>query len=72
MFLQYITTFYHEDGETYNTEIHTLETLRAGAVRPTVDIAGCQLLKKYYCQLHFLKSRFPMEEGQPASVSFTW
>lgn len=70
--VQYITAFYHEDGETYITEIHSLEQLRAAAVRPTLDVAGCQNLKKYYCQLHFLKSRFPMEEGQAVAVNFVW
>ncbi|KAK4879126.1 hypothetical protein RN001_007272 [Aquatica leii] len=69
---QYISSFYHEDPESYNNEIHTLETLRAGAVRPVIDISGCQMLKKYYCQLHFLKSRFPMEDGNACSVYFSW
>ncbi|KAF5269203.1 hypothetical protein FQR65_LT02504 [Abscondita terminalis] len=69
---QYISGFYNEDAESYNNEIHTLETLRAGAVRPAIDISGCQMLKKYYCQLHFLRSRFPMEENQTCSVYFSW
>lgn len=69
---QYISSFYHEDPEAYNTEIHNLETLRSGAVRPAIDVSGCQMLKKYYCQLHFLKSRFPMEDGQPCAVYFSW
>lgn len=69
---QYIAAFYNEDPESYQTEIHNLETLRAGAVRPSKDVNGVQLLKKYYCQLHFLKSRFPMEENQDASVKFSW
>lgn len=46
--------------------------LRASAVRPSKDVNGVQLLKKYYCQLHFLKSRFPMEENQDAAVPFSW
>ncbi|EFA03751.2 tyrosine-protein phosphatase non-receptor type 23 [Tribolium castaneum] len=69
---QYIATFYNEDPESYSSEISNLESLRAAAIRPTIDVAGCQLLKKYYCQLHFLKSRFPMSEGQAAAVYFTW
>ncbi|KAB0798419.1 hypothetical protein PPYR_09412 [Photinus pyralis] len=69
---QYISSFYHEDPEGYNTEIHNLETLRSAAVRPAIDVSGCQMLKKYYCQLHFLKSRFPMEDGQPCAVYFSW
>ncbi|XP_045472120.1 tyrosine-protein phosphatase non-receptor type 23 isoform X2 [Harmonia axyridis] len=69
---QYIAQFYGEDPESYNNEIHNLESLRGGAVRPTIDVEGIQLLKKYYCQLHFLKSRFPMEELQVAAVNFSW
>nr|XP_023015123.1 tyrosine-protein phosphatase non-receptor type 23 [Leptinotarsa decemlineata] len=69
---QYIATFYNEDPESYSTEINNLESLRAAAVRPSTDYNGIQLLKKYYCQLHFLKSRFPMEENQEAAVQFSW
>ncbi|XP_011638126.1 tyrosine-protein phosphatase non-receptor type 23 [Pogonomyrmex barbatus] len=69
---QYIRDFYNEDPESYNNEIHQLESLRSMAVRPPVDMAGCVLLKKYYCQLHFLQSRFPMYKDGPAAVTFTW
>lgn len=70
--LQHITNFYHEDGETYNEEVHNLEVLRGAATRPVTDVTGCQTLKKYYCQLSFLKTRFPMEDGQPCSMYFSW
>lgn len=69
---KYIATFYGEDPDSYTTEINNLESMRATAVRPSMDVNGVQLLKKYYCQLHFLKSRFPMEENQDASVHFSW
>ncbi|XP_060518621.1 tyrosine-protein phosphatase non-receptor type 23 isoform X2 [Cylas formicarius] len=69
---QYIANFYHEDPESYTTEIYNLESLRGAAVHPSKDVSGIQNLKKYYCQLHFLKSRFPMEEGQPCAVQFVW
>ncbi|XP_066587740.1 tyrosine-protein phosphatase non-receptor type 23-like [Prorops nasuta] len=69
---QYIRDFYNEDPESYSNEIHQLESLRAMAVRPPIDIAGCLLLKKYYCQLHFLQSRFPMGKEGAAAVTFTW
>ncbi|XP_033207497.1 tyrosine-protein phosphatase non-receptor type 23 isoform X2 [Belonocnema kinseyi] len=69
---QYIRDFYNEDPESYNTEIHQLESLRASAVRPPIDVKGCELLKRYYCQLHFLQSRFPMGKDGPAAVTFTW
>lgn len=71
-FLQYIQEFYNDDPESYNNEIHQLESLRSMAVRPPVDMAGCALLKKYYCQLHFLQSRFPMYKEGPAAVRFIW
>ncbi|XP_056643679.1 tyrosine-protein phosphatase non-receptor type 23 [Diorhabda sublineata] len=69
---KYIATFYGEDPDSYTTEINNLDSLRAAAVRPSMDVNGVQLLKKYYCQLHFLKSRFPMEEHQDASVNVSW
>ncbi|KAG5896890.1 hypothetical protein JTB14_033528 [Gonioctena quinquepunctata] len=69
---QYIAAFYNEDPESYITEIHNLESLRATAIRPPMDYNGVQILKKYYCQLYFLKARFPMEENQDAAVQFSW
>ncbi|XP_032670554.1 tyrosine-protein phosphatase non-receptor type 23 isoform X2 [Odontomachus brunneus] len=69
---QYIRDFYNEDAESYTNEIHQLESLRSMAVRPPIDMAGCVLLKKYYCQLHFLQSRFPMGKDGVAAVTFTW
>ena len=36
------------------------------------DFTGCSTLKKYYSQLHFLQSRFPMKEDGDAAISFTW
>ncbi|XP_012529695.1 tyrosine-protein phosphatase non-receptor type 23 [Monomorium pharaonis] len=69
---QYIKDFYNEDPESYNNEIHQLESLRSMAVRPPVDMAGCALLKKYYCQLYFLHNRFPMYKEDAAAVTFTW
>nr|XP_034193397.1 tyrosine-protein phosphatase non-receptor type 23 isoform X1 [Osmia lignaria] len=69
---QYIRDFYNEDAESYTNEIHQLESLRAMAIRPPIDMAGCLLLKKYYCQLHFLQSRFPMGKDGAAAITFTW
>ncbi|KYN01526.1 PREDICTED: tyrosine-protein phosphatase non-receptor type 23 [Cyphomyrmex costatus] len=69
---QYIQDFYNEEPESYNSEIQQLENLRSMAVRAPIDMAGCTLLKKYYCQLHFLQSRFPMYKDGPAAVTFTW
>lgn len=69
---QYICDFYNKDPATFTHEIHQLESLRAVAVRPPIDVAGCSLLKRYYCQLHFLHSRFPMGKDGIAAVTFTW
>ncbi|CAB3366076.1 Hypothetical predicted protein [Cloeon dipterum] len=68
----YIRDYYHEDPESYSKEIHEIEGLRATAIRVSKDVEGCALLKKYYCQLHFLLSRFPMQEEGAASVTYFW
>lgn len=69
---QYIAEAYREDAESYNNEIHQLEGLRSAAVRPSTDITGCAALKRYFCQLRSLQSRFPMAKGHPAAVTFAW
>ncbi|XP_015120236.1 tyrosine-protein phosphatase non-receptor type 23 isoform X2 [Diachasma alloeum] len=69
---QYIRDFYNEDPESYSNEIHQLEHLRGMAARPPIAVTGCSVLKKYYCQLHFVQSRFPMGTDEPAAVSFSW
>lgn len=69
---QYIRDFYNKDPATFTHEIHQLESLRAVAIRPPIDVAGCSLLKRYYCQLHFLQSRFPMGKDGAAAITFTW
>ncbi|XP_076057743.1 tyrosine-protein phosphatase non-receptor type protein myopic isoform X2 [Oratosquilla oratoria] len=69
---QYIRDHYNEDPDAYSGEIHELEGLRASAVRASRDFTGCSTLKKYYCQLHFLQSRFPMGENQQSAASYSW
>ncbi|XP_046859006.1 tyrosine-protein phosphatase non-receptor type 23-like [Xenia sp. Carnegie-2017] len=69
---QYIKDFYHEDGETYTQECTQLEQLRTAVIKPTYDNSGCNLLRRYYGQIHLLKTRFPMCHGSPACVEFTW
>ncbi|PNF24579.1 hypothetical protein B7P43_G03064 [Cryptotermes secundus] len=69
---QYIRDAYHEDPEMYSNEIHTLEGLRVAATCAVRDVTGCSALKRYYCQLHFLQSRFPMGKDGAAAVPFTW
>lgn len=69
---QYIRDFYNEDPETYSAEIRNLETLRANAVHPAKDATGCAVMKKYFCQLHFLQSRFPIGREDKGAISFVW
>ncbi|XP_077296502.1 tyrosine-protein phosphatase non-receptor type protein myopic isoform X2 [Arctopsyche grandis] len=69
---QYIAVCYREDSESYNNEIHQLEGLRSVAVRPAIDLTGTAALKRYFCQLRGLQSRFPMSKGQPVAVAFAW
>lgn len=71
-YLQYIRDFYHEDPESYTNEIHELEGLRASAIRVTKDVDGCAILKRYFCQLQFLQSRFPIQEDGAAAVPYYW
>jgi len=46
--------------------------MRAAAIRVSKDVDGCSLLKRYYCQLHNLQSRFPIQEDGAASVTYFW
>ncbi|XP_068222752.1 LOW QUALITY PROTEIN: tyrosine-protein phosphatase non-receptor type 23-like [Palaemon carinicauda] len=69
---QYIRDHYNEDPDNYSTEIHELEGLRAGAIHAPRDFTGCSTLKRYYCQLHFLLSRFPLTENSSLAITFNW
>ncbi|ODM90715.1 Tyrosine-protein phosphatase non-receptor type 23 [Orchesella cincta] len=68
----FVGNHYNEDPDSYGNEIHELESLRASAVHVSKDYSGCSTLKKYFCQLNFLKSRFPMNEGATCAISFSW
>lgn len=70
--MQYIAAYYHEDPDSYSTEYQQLEQLRSAAIRPTNDVNGVQTIKRYYCQLRYLRSRFPMEKGGLCSIQFSW
>lgn len=69
--LQYIAECYQEDPETYSSEVYALESLRSAATRPSVDVKGCNILKRYYCQLHSLQSRFPLSSDRQL-FQFSW
>ncbi|CAL8111900.1 unnamed protein product [Orchesella dallaii] len=68
----FISNHFNEDPDSYGNEIHELESLRASAIHVSKDYSGCSTLKKYFCQLNFLKSRFPMNEGATCAISFSW
>lgn len=68
---QYIAECYQEDPETFSKEIYELETLRAAAYNPSVDETGYNVIKRYYCQLHSLQNRFPIENDRNL-VNFVW
>ncbi|XP_035661632.1 tyrosine-protein phosphatase non-receptor type 23-like isoform X2 [Branchiostoma floridae] len=46
--------------------------IRKCAVQVSQDFEGCSILRKYYGQLQYLQSRFPMGDGGDAAVPFTW
>ncbi|XP_078702599.1 tyrosine-protein phosphatase non-receptor type 23-like [Branchiostoma floridae x Branchiostoma belcheri] len=69
---KYVSTFYSEDPRGYDEEIRKLRQLQQCAVRVSQDFEGCSVLRKYYGQLQYLQSRFPMGEGGDAAVPFTW
>ncbi|KAL5005900.1 hypothetical protein ScPMuIL_017058 [Solemya velum] len=69
---QYIRDHYGEDPANYNKACNDLEQLRQSAVHVSHDFMGCSTLKKYYAQLQFLSSRFPVGEGGEAVIPFTW
>lgn len=48
-----------------------METLRAAAYNPSIDETGYNVIKRYYCQLHSLQNRFPIENDRNL-VSFVW
>lgn len=69
--LQYIAEYYQEDPETFSKEIYDLEILRAAAYNPSIDEAGYNVIKRYYCQLHSLQNRFPIEDDRNL-VNLVW
>lgn len=68
--MQYIAEIYQEDAEAYSKEVFALETLRNQAMHPPPKEA-CNLLKRYYAQLHSLKNRFP-QIMEHSKFVFTW
>ena len=51
--------------------ISTLRTL--SCIVPRADIEGIHTLKKYYCQLHFIQSRFRIKgDSEDGPFAFKW
>lgn len=48
-----------------------METLRSAAYNPPTEISGCNLVKRYYCQLHSIQNRFPIA-NDCTLVNFSW
>uniref|UniRef100_A0A8C2JCF8 Protein tyrosine phosphatase, non-receptor type 23, b n=1 Tax=Cyprinus carpio TaxID=7962 RepID=A0A8C2JCF8_CYPCA len=69
---QYIQINYGENPENYSEAMKKLEQLRQSVVNIPRDFEGCNTLRKYCGQLHFLQSRVPMATGQEAAVPVTW
>uniref|UniRef100_A0A673KJQ2 Tyrosine-protein phosphatase non-receptor type 23-like n=1 Tax=Sinocyclocheilus rhinocerous TaxID=307959 RepID=A0A673KJQ2_9TELE len=69
---QYIQINYGENPENYIEAMKKLEQLRQSVVNIPRDFEGCNTLRKYCGQLHFLQSRVPMATGQEAAVGVTW
>jgi tyrosine-protein phosphatase non-receptor type 23 len=67
-----ISSHYDESPESFSNEIHQLEQLRESALKPTRDYTGCNILRRYYAQIHLLKSRFPVEAVGPLPIDFSW
>ncbi|XP_048579167.1 tyrosine-protein phosphatase non-receptor type 23 isoform X2 [Nematostella vectensis] len=69
---KYISEHYQEDPDSYKQECSQIEQLRAACLHPSKDHSGCSILRRYFAQLQFLQSRFPMAEGGAIPVQFTW
>lgn len=70
--LQYIAECYDEDADSYAKELHELDQLRNAACHPPTTVDGCNLLKRYFCQLHALHTRFPLIAERELLPPFVW
>ncbi|XP_058233386.1 tyrosine-protein phosphatase non-receptor type 23b isoform X2 [Hemibagrus wyckioides] len=70
--VQYIKRNYGENPENYSEALRKLEKLRQHVVNISRDFEGCNILRKYFGQLHFLQSRVPMAKGREAAAPVTW
>ncbi|VDK22685.1 unnamed protein product [Anisakis simplex] len=63
---------YQDDPSKYDTAISEIMSLRAQFARLVPDVETVCQMKRYYAQLTMMKSRFPMEDGDPIKIPFTW
>uniref|UniRef100_A0A0N5A914 BRO1 domain-containing protein n=1 Tax=Syphacia muris TaxID=451379 RepID=A0A0N5A914_9BILA len=69
---EYILTHYEDDPKKYETALSEMESLRAKLYSFTPDVETVCQAKRYYSQLRLMKSRFPMEDGDPIRIPFSW
>ncbi|TPX56668.1 hypothetical protein PhCBS80983_g04377 [Powellomyces hirtus] len=67
----YIATSYAEDPDVYIDDFRNLDALRGDISVPDVHPASLNKLLKYYGQLMYLSSKFPMDE-QHIKICFCW
>lgn len=70
--LQLIQEIYQEDPSNYADEIAQLDSLRNQAMKVQKNIEGCNLLKRYFCQLYFLQKRFPTLKDTSVNTEISW
>ena len=68
---RFIGKKYQEDPNSYLNEMNELSKLRNAALRQLREIAGCNVLKRYYAQLHSLNNRFKMA-NEEVGLKFVW
>ena len=67
----FIESKYQENPNSYLNEINDLSKLRNSALRQLRDIAGCNVLKRYYAQLSSINNRFKMA-NETFGAKFVW
>ena len=73
-FFQHIRDEYGDDPEKFNDAIEKLVEVQSAAYKAILspDFEGCNTLKKYYGQLHYMQSRFPFSGDDGLKVTFSW
>ncbi|XP_039256078.2 uncharacterized protein LOC120332825 [Styela clava] len=71
---KHIKEEYGDDPDKYNDAIEKFIELQSAAYKALllIDFDGCNTLKKYYGQLHYMQSRFPFSGDDAIKATFTW